>query len=623
MGHARRDHRGDGAAARASRARRDRRARSSLERRDGARGSRSSARFPSLRSRSSCSTPRSRARSASASARCCSGASAATSDRCARSCARSARSASCDPRADGCVARARGIEPAGAAVVRVSAPPSRLHVLWDAALRRRRRARSRTPRWDAASCAASIPRARTSRSRRGWSTSRRPRALTSSSASPRASGAAIPVARERSAVARRAHARSIRSASSIAAFSETSHERRSSSRSARVRDPRHAARGRERGDQRVRALRLLPAGVPDVSHARGRERQPARPHLLMRALLEGDARARRSIACTRTSIGASAAAPARPRVRRACRTARCSRRRARRSREVKRPPLRARLILRAVRAARADARRGAARRDCCARRGLPKLLARLPGDLGFAIAMLASSESPLARARAHAAPRGDGSRGTFALLRGCVMEGLFTRANRATERTLVANDYTLVAAPDQRCCGALHAHAGDLETARTLARAQHRGVREVAAPSTSSTNAAGCGAMMKEYGHLLADDPEWAERAARLLGARARRERAARGRGPARRRAARRTRHVRRAVPPHARAARRRRAARGARRDSRARARAARRLATSAAAARASTTRRARRSRPRCSRRSSRTSSSPARRSSRPEIPDA
>jgi glycolate oxidase iron-sulfur subunit len=142
--------------------------------------------------------------------------------------------------------------------------------------------------------------------------------------------------------------------------------------------------------------------------------------------------------------------------------------------------------------------------------GLPKLLARLPGDIGFAFAMLASSESPLATASYDA--RGDGSRGTFALLRGCVMEGLFTRANRATERTLVANDYTAVAVPDQHCCGALHAHAGDLETARTLA------CRNIAAFEKSNaeyvvTNAAGCGALLKEYGHLLAERPEWAARA--------------------------------------------------------------------------------------------------------------
>jgi glycolate oxidase iron-sulfur subunit len=188
--------------------------------------------------------------------------------------------------------------------------------------------------------------------------------------------------------------------------------------------------------------------------------------------------------------------------------------------EVQRPPLRARLILALF------ARRGLMRFAVGAARllrdaGLPKLLSRLPGDLGFAFAMLAASESPLAhgrvRARAKASashqPRGDGSRGTFALLRGCVMEGLFTRANRATERTLVANDYAPVPAPDQHCCGALHAHAGDLAMARSLAR------RNIVAFEKSEaeyvvTNAAGCGALLKEYGHLLAGDGEWAARAA-------------------------------------------------------------------------------------------------------------
>jgi len=179
---------------------------------------------------------------------------------------------------------------------------------------------------------------------------------------------------------------------------------------------------------------------------------------------------------------------------------------------VKPPPVRARLILALF------ARRGLMRLAVGAARllratGGPKLLSRLPGDLGFAFAMLASSESPLARAGSNAGyARGDGSRGTFALLRGCVMEGLFTHANRATERTLIANDYTAVPVPDQHCCGALHAHAGDLESARSLAR------RNIAAFDKSGaeyvvTNAAGCGALLKEYGHLLAGDGQWAARA--------------------------------------------------------------------------------------------------------------
>jgi glycolate oxidase iron-sulfur subunit len=144
--------------------------------------------------------------------------------------------------------------------------------------------------------------------------------------------------------------------------------------------------------------------------------------------------------------------------------------------------------------------------------GLPKLLGRaLGGRAGFSLAMLASTASPVVRKPYAAA--GTGSRGTAAVLRGCVMEGLFAETNRATERVLVENDYALADAPDQRCCGALHAHAGDLDTARRLARANVAALERSGA-DWIAVNAAGCGAMMKEYAHLLHDDPAWAQRAA-------------------------------------------------------------------------------------------------------------
>ncbi|MDQ6737303.1 MAG: heterodisulfide reductase-related iron-sulfur binding cluster [Gemmatimonadota bacterium] len=141
---------------------------------------------------------------------------------------------------------------------------------------------------------------------------------------------------------------------------------------------------------------------------------------------------------------------------------------------------------------------------------IPTLLLNLPGRLGFSMAMLASTEFPLERGRYRA--EGSGERGSAALLLGCVMEGLFTNTNRATERVLVQNDYSVIAAPGQVCCGALHAHAGDLEGARKLAR------RNIASFARSGaeyvvTNAAGCGAMMKEYDHLLSGDAEWSARA--------------------------------------------------------------------------------------------------------------
>jgi len=144
--------------------------------------------------------------------------------------------------------------------------------------------------------------------------------------------------------------------------------------------------------------------------------------------------------------------------------------------------------------------------------GLPALLSRvLGGRLGFAMAMLSSTRPALER-RSYT-PAGSGARGTVAVLHGCVMEGLLTETNRATERVLATNDYALVHAPGQRCCGALHAHAGDLDTARALARANVAAFERSGAELVA-VNAAGCGAMMKEYAHLLHDDPEWAGRAA-------------------------------------------------------------------------------------------------------------
>lgn len=105
----------------------------------------------------------------------------------------------------------------------------------------------------------------------------------------------------------------------------------------------------------------------------------------------------------------------------------------------------------------------------------------------------------------------DGTAGDVLLFSGCVGEGLFARVNRATERVLRANNFRLSTPPEQVCCGALHAHAGDLEGARELAR------QNIAAFNSTSpivTNAGGCGAMLTTYGHLFTNDQEFAEPAA-------------------------------------------------------------------------------------------------------------
>jgi glycolate oxidase iron-sulfur subunit len=92
------------------------------------------------------------------------------------------------------------------------------------------------------------------------------------------------------------------------------------------------------------------------------------------------------------------------------------------------------------------------------------------------------------------------------------MEGLFEGVNRATRRVLEANNCSASAPAGQACCGALHAHAGDLEGARNLARRNIDAFHDEGGAEII-TNAGGCGALLVSYGHLLAGDADYAERA--------------------------------------------------------------------------------------------------------------
>lgn len=177
---------------------------------------------------------------------------------------------------------------------------------------------------------------------------------------------------------------------------------------------------------------------------------------------------------------------------------------------------------------------------------LPVLLARvLPARLAFPFAMLASTTpvaAPFSRASrasraasaasassassaasaaraasaakaSSASPVPPAPREPVALLHGCVMRGLFAHTNAATARVIEAAGHTVVHAGKQHCCGALHAHAGDLAGARELAR---RNIVAFEAQPTAliGVNSAGCGAMLKDYAHLLHDDDAWRSRAA-------------------------------------------------------------------------------------------------------------
>jgi glycolate oxidase iron-sulfur subunit len=108
-------------------------------------------------------------------------------------------------------------------------------------------------------------------------------------------------------------------------------------------------------------------------------------------------------------------------------------------------------------------------------------------------------------------------RAEVAVLEGCAMRELYGRVNRATVRTLARLGVECLTAPEHACCGALHAHNGDLEGARMLARrtiAAFEALRgDGGTPLALVVNSAGCGAHLRDVGRLLADDPAFAERA--------------------------------------------------------------------------------------------------------------
>ncbi len=108
-------------------------------------------------------------------------------------------------------------------------------------------------------------------------------------------------------------------------------------------------------------------------------------------------------------------------------------------------------------------------------------------------------------------------RGRVGFIRGCVMSVMFARTNAASVRLLNRCGYDVWTPSSQGCCGALDAHTGNLVRARAFAR-QNIAAFESAGLDAIIINAAGCGSTLKEYGHLLREDPDWAERARQFSG---------------------------------------------------------------------------------------------------------
>ncbi|XVU20941.1 (Fe-S)-binding protein [Actinoplanes sp. CA-054009] len=147
--------------------------------------------------------------------------------------------------------------------------------------------------------------------------------------------------------------------------------------------------------------------------------------------------------------------------------------------------------------------------------GLSDLLGPLLARLSPTLATLdALAPSPR---RIPPPPRLVPARGTrravVGMLTGCVQGAFFPEVNSATVRVLAAEGCDVLIPPSQGCCGALSVHNGRKQEAQRFARKlidtfEHTGMDYFV------VNAAGCGSSLKEYDVLLADDPDYADRAA-------------------------------------------------------------------------------------------------------------
>jgi len=142
---------------------------------------------------------------------------------------------------------------------------------------------------------------------------------------------------------------------------------------------------------------------------------------------------------------------------------------------------------------------------------------RALGLLNFLPRKLQAMEALLPKLRrretvAEVTPAVGAKRRRVGLLLGCVQREFFSQVNAATVRVLAAEGCEVVAPKAQSCCGALPAHAGEEAAAVQLAKKTIETFEQTNV-DTVVTNAAGCGSSVREYGHLLRDDPLYAERA--------------------------------------------------------------------------------------------------------------
>ncbi len=137
----------------------------------------------------------------------------------------------------------------------------------------------------------------------------------------------------------------------------------------------------------------------------------------------------------------------------------------------------------------------------------------LPKRLREMESMLAPAQGGVRRWSApHVTPARGPVRYRVGFIEGCIMPQFFGDTNAATVRVLAVNGCVVYSPPSQGCCGALQMHTGDRSSAQELAR-RNIDAFDGLGLDAIIINAAGCGSTLKEYGHLLADDPAYAARA--------------------------------------------------------------------------------------------------------------
>lgn len=141
------------------------------------------------------------------------------------------------------------------------------------------------------------------------------------------------------------------------------------------------------------------------------------------------------------------------------------------------------------------------------------LLTRISEPMGELEKVLPPVEGPTKRVkRGKVLPAYTEKKTTVAFFTGCISDAVLNRTNRLSIELLRSIGCEVIVPINQNCCGALHAHQGLSNTSKKLAKKNIIGFEEAGA-SYIVNNAGGCGAILKEYDHLLSGEPEWKDRA--------------------------------------------------------------------------------------------------------------